>query len=224
MTIRSVIATIIGCTLLLAMIGGGIGYGLGVIAPGYYRGVFSKGREPGFDPVSVGLGQGLTQGTAGGVVVGLAVVALLCWREVRLRQIPGSVSPVADLSTESASPASRALRITGFLLSLVFCLCTGVAFGKLIGERNSYHRRYLEERELIAPLLVGEPALSGVSLLENSIGGVYLTGEVPAVEDLARLRNDVIRVVGERRTKEILAEVSVKRQRHAGEMPRGPQE
>ena len=86
MTIRVAIATIAACTLLLACIGGGIGWALGTFAPGYYRSVFRNGEEAGFDPVSVGIGQGLTQGTTGGVVVGLIVVALFIWRDSRRRQ------------------------------------------------------------------------------------------------------------------------------------------
>jgi hypothetical protein len=85
MTIRYAIATIIGCTLLLAAIGASVGYGLGTFAPGYYRTVFRSSHKPGFDPVTFGVGQGVTQGVVGGVVVGLAVVALLCWRGRRSR-------------------------------------------------------------------------------------------------------------------------------------------
>ncbi len=84
MTIRSAIATIAACTAMLAVIGGGTGWALGTFAPGYYRSVFRNGNEPSFDPVSVGVGQGLTQGTSGGVAVGLVVVALFIWRDTRL--------------------------------------------------------------------------------------------------------------------------------------------
>lgn len=77
MTIRAAIATIIACT----GIGGGIGWGLGTFAPGYYRSVFPSGNQPWFDPVSVGVGQGLTQGTTGGVILGAIVVALLLCRD-----------------------------------------------------------------------------------------------------------------------------------------------
>src|SRR5262249_21201796 len=66
MTIRNAVATVVGCTLLFAAIGATIGYGLGALRPGYYRTVYRVGREPWFDPVSVGIGQGVTQGTGGG--------------------------------------------------------------------------------------------------------------------------------------------------------------
>lgn len=84
MKITSSISTFVGCTLLGAGIGGGIGYALGKLAPGYYRSVFVGGNEPSFDPVAVGIGQGITQGAAGGIVVGLALVVLFIWRDVRM--------------------------------------------------------------------------------------------------------------------------------------------
>ena len=94
MSIRKAMATIVGCTLLFAGVGASLGYALGTLAPGYYRGVFRIGNDPGFDPVDVGLGLGVTQGTAVGVVVGLIVVALFCWREIRLHR--SAVARVQD--------------------------------------------------------------------------------------------------------------------------------
>ena len=65
-------------------IGGGlIGYTLALVAPAYYRGVFSSGREPWFDPVQVGLGLGITQGAVCGVIVGSVVVLAVAWYNSR---------------------------------------------------------------------------------------------------------------------------------------------
>ncbi len=86
MTILAAIATVTGCTVAFATIGAGIGWALGTYSPGYYRSVFQSGNEPWFDPVTVGVGQGLTQGFAGGVVVGLTVVALFVWRDSRFQR------------------------------------------------------------------------------------------------------------------------------------------
>jgi hypothetical protein len=210
-TIRSAIATVVGCILLAAAIGAGIGYALGMLAPEYYRSVFWSGWEPGFDPVRVGVGQGLTQGTAGGVVVGLGVVALLCWREVRLQRIDGPLAPVGNLSAKSGATARRVLLVTGSALALGLCLSTGLVLGLLGGEQSVYHRRFLEEQEAIAPLLASDPAFSKVELHEYSAGGVYLMGEVSTAEDLSRLRVGVIRAVGERRAREVMAAVGVRR-------------
>jgi hypothetical protein len=88
MTIRAAIATIAACMGLLAGLGAGIGWAIGTYSPGYYRSVFPRGNEPWFDPVAVGVGQGLTQGVSGGVVVGLAVVTIFVWRDSRIRRQP----------------------------------------------------------------------------------------------------------------------------------------
>lgn len=76
-----------------------IGYTLGVARPGYYRAVFSSGREPWFDPVAVGLGLGLTQGLIGGLVVGAVVVLAVAWHSSRHR----------TLDIESRSPRAGAM-------------------------------------------------------------------------------------------------------------------
>ena len=60
MTPSSTITTVIKSTLALALAGGVIGIGLGVVSPGYYRTLFAHGHDPSFDPVAVGSGLGLT--------------------------------------------------------------------------------------------------------------------------------------------------------------------
>ncbi len=211
MTVRSAIATIVGCTLLVGAIGASVGYGLGTFAPGYYRSVCRSSREPWFDPVSVGVGYGLTQGTAGGVVVGLALVALLSWRETRLQRVAGSPPPGDGRTAGSGSLARRLLMITGLLLALGFCLSFGVILGLLAGETGAYHRRYLEEKEVIAPILAADPALAAVELDEYPGGGVCLVGDVPTPEDLERLQSGVVRAVGQRRAEEVMGAVGVRR-------------
>lgn len=69
---------IVVVTTIVGAIGGtAIGVLLGLFVPGYYRSVFGGSNMPGFDPVAVGIGQGLTQGIAFGAVVGLGVVAAI---------------------------------------------------------------------------------------------------------------------------------------------------
>jgi len=67
-------AIIIASSLGFAAGGGGVGYALARVAPSYYRGVFSGGDAPGFDPVQVGIGLGVSQGLVAGLVVGSVVV------------------------------------------------------------------------------------------------------------------------------------------------------
>ena len=72
-------------TAVVGALGGlGIGAALGKFVPNYYRSVFMAGRHPDFDPVAVGIGQGLTQGLLLGVATGLVLVGIMCWYKVRL--------------------------------------------------------------------------------------------------------------------------------------------
>lgn len=210
MTIQRAIATIIACTVLLAMIGVSIGYGVGTIAPEYYRSVFRVGRDPAFQPSQVGVGLGLTQGTAGGVFVGLALVALFCWRDIRIQAKSSPVLPPADRPISSGAVAKWLLLTTGLLLALGFFFMAGVGVGGLLGEMGAYHRQYVEEREAIAPALVDDSGFSRIEIREYSGGGAYLMGEVPAPEDLERLRKAVVRALGEARAKEALRPVHVR--------------
>ena len=72
-----------GAVFASALVGGVLGLlmgaALGSMMPAYYRSVFAGGDSPNFDPVAVGIGQGLTQGVVFGGVVGLALVAMYYW-------------------------------------------------------------------------------------------------------------------------------------------------
>jgi hypothetical protein len=70
MTIARAFAINLGSGVGLAAGGAGIGDWLGCAAPAYYWAMFSDGERPGFDPVQVGFGLGLTQGLASGIFVG----------------------------------------------------------------------------------------------------------------------------------------------------------
>ena len=74
MTVARGFAIIVASGASFAAGGGGLGYALARVAPSYYRGVFSSGESPGFDPVQVGIGLGVSQGLIAGLVVGSVVV------------------------------------------------------------------------------------------------------------------------------------------------------
>ena len=57
-----------------AVVGGLLGFGLGVGVPSYYRTVVVGGDDPDFNPVLVGLGLGIPQGAVSGLVIGSVLV------------------------------------------------------------------------------------------------------------------------------------------------------
>lgn len=77
------VAVVFGCAGLGGVMGLAMGAALGTFAPGYYRSLFQDGGEPHFDPVAVGIGQGLTQGTVFGGIIGLLLVAMWYWYHSR---------------------------------------------------------------------------------------------------------------------------------------------
>ena len=69
------------------VVGSGPGLILGVVigkfASGYYRGVFLNGSDASIDPLSMGVGLGLTQGAASGAAVGIVSVVIYVWYRSR---------------------------------------------------------------------------------------------------------------------------------------------
>ncbi|MEO2032148.1 MAG: hypothetical protein ABGZ35_08685 [Planctomycetaceae bacterium] len=78
------VMTVFGSALPGGLTGLGIGAAIGSFVPGYYRSVFTRGGDPNFDPVAVGIGQGLTQGVVFGGITGLSLVALFYWYRSRV--------------------------------------------------------------------------------------------------------------------------------------------
>jgi hypothetical protein len=82
-----------------------------------------------------------------------------------------------------------------------------MSYGLLRGQAGAYKRRYVEERDLIDPVLASHPAFARVEICVYSVGGIYRSGPVGSDEDLERLRVAVAREVGEPRAKVMLAGV-----------------
>jgi hypothetical protein len=82
------------------------------------------------------------------------------------------------------------------------CFSAGLILGLLRGEGGAYHRQYLEERNAIAPILMNDPAFAGVEIHEASDGGVWVGGKVPTQADKNRLREALIRAIGEGRAQQ----------------------
>lgn len=73
-----------------AITGGIAGYALGAFIPDYYRTVLRVPPEFSTDMAHVGLGLGVTQGCAAGLVVGLCIVITLAWFHSRVACPTGS--------------------------------------------------------------------------------------------------------------------------------------
>lgn len=79
MTVLRGFAITIASGLAFACCGALAGYALGAFAPDYYRAVFHIPPQVDIDPKQAGLGLGLTQGSAAGLVVGLTIVIAVAW-------------------------------------------------------------------------------------------------------------------------------------------------
>jgi hypothetical protein len=204
MTIRNAIITVISCTLLFAAVGASIGYGLGALRPGYYRTVYRVGQAPWFDPVSVGIGQGVTQGAGGGAVIGVLLVAIMSWRETRLQRVSARV---VSTGSQASAPMSKSvalplLVITSSIIILGACFSLGGLVGGLLAEQGAYHRRFVEEHRALGPALANDLAFARVEICEDV--GVFLVGEVATPADLERLRSVVAKSLGESRAKDVM--------------------
>jgi hypothetical protein len=203
MTVARGFAIIIASGAVGAIGGGALGYSLGRFTPSYYRSVFHGGESLAFDPVQVGIGLGVSQGLIAGLVVGsIVVLAVRSFRDLS----------VARIASERGDGVSRRLMlIAGGLLALGLCFGSGLVIGLMRGTRDTYHLRYLEEREAIAPAIGADPAFARVEVEERSNGGVELVGEVPSSADLGRLRGLIVRRLGEHRANEAMLAVGVSR-------------
>ena len=83
MSAQKALTIVFGAALVFALIGTLIGAALGTLCPDYYRTVFRSGDSPEFDPLQVGIGLGITQGIAAGTVIGIVILGVLAWAEVR---------------------------------------------------------------------------------------------------------------------------------------------
>ncbi|MBS0267291.1 MAG: hypothetical protein JSS02_35530 [Planctomycetes bacterium] len=208
MTIRLALSTLVACTLLGAAGGAGLGLAIAKFAPGYYHTVFANPDHPRFDPTEIGLGLGLTQGTLLGLGVGLVLVTLACWRAIRRDRStsPNSAPPPAALPGKAA----RILRFSIACLALGLALTCGLVVGLVLGNSQTYHLRYLEERAALATLIADDPAFAGIHFDERSDGGVFLMGTVSNADDQARLHEITRRALGERRAKQAFYDVEIR--------------
>ena len=80
---------VFGCAGVGGVLGLGIGAALGAFVPDWDRSVFRGGADAHFDPIAVGIGQGLTQGVVFGGITGLVLSASA------MRSPPGQIGDYA---------------------------------------------------------------------------------------------------------------------------------
>lgn len=196
--IRSV-ATVAGCSLLFAVIGGGIGLGVGLFNPDHYRRVFRDGQVSGFDPVSSGASAGLGEGAAGGACVGVLLVAI--------HVMAGLPRPLT-----SRPLVRRILTGVAAAMALGSCLGSTLFVGRLKGDADATRYRNRADQALVEPHLSADPAFAGLQVKVNSGDqGIRLDGRIPTEADRRRLREEVVRLFGEPRERMIMAGVYVER-------------
>jgi len=83
MTVLRGFSITIASGLAFACVGAIAGYVLGRVAPDYYRTVFRIPPDIPLDPAQAGLGLGVTQGCAAGLIVGLVIVVAVAWHNSR---------------------------------------------------------------------------------------------------------------------------------------------
>lgn len=83
MNLSKALTCIAVCVVIGGNVGLGIGWLLGRKTPGFYDATFPNAAETGIDPVDIGIGLGLAQGSVLGLVTGCVAVLATTWYAVR---------------------------------------------------------------------------------------------------------------------------------------------
>jgi hypothetical protein len=94
----------------------------------------------------------------------------------------------------------------GLWVGLALSCVGGYVVGSWFGHHEERHLRFVHERDLITPVLAGDPAFENVSVLEETGpgGGIILIGTVKTRTALDRLRAELVRSFGEPRANTLL--------------------
>lgn len=87
MSLGKAIGLVAGSTVVLAAVGYGLGLALASLQPNYYMVVFGLKEEERVHISTVASVTGLLQGMFAGLIVGVALVAILVWREIALTRV-----------------------------------------------------------------------------------------------------------------------------------------
>jgi hypothetical protein len=101
----------------------------------------------------------------------------------------------------------RAAAIVVCLVFLVVSLMCVWFAGAHTGGYRERHKRYLDEHDLVAPVLASDPAFADIRIGEETGpgGGIFLVGKVKVGPALDRLKAELVRLFGEPRAKDLLS-------------------
>jgi hypothetical protein len=112
MTLVRAFLTVAASSAVCTLVGVGLGALMGLIAPDFYQMSFRDGLWPGIDPVQIGIGFGLNAVVFSGVVIGLVVVAIVTYYELRSQearqpdtQAESNLWPLSESARRSRGPS-----------------------------------------------------------------------------------------------------------------------
>jgi hypothetical protein len=106
--------------------------------------------------------------------------------------------------------------LLGALCGGFICLAVGIYSGAWAIDTALRHARYVEERDAldaIVPPIAKDPAFKDVHITEESSGIVWISGYVPTTADKKRLKDLVIRALGERHGESLMTHVHARDER-----------
>lgn len=210
MSVTRGVAIIVVCGACFGAAGGLLGFTLGVVAPAYYRGVFRAGDDPGFEPVQVGLGLGVTQGLICGVFIG-SVVVLAAALSTRPRLEDGPVALSAERAAAAYPRPSRLRHAFGFVAVVVAIAgggAIGFVVGAVVGQSQLYRQSTDAKLAKIRPVLKDQ-RFEGVVADYSSAAQVYLIGKVGSGQAYKALAEKLRFLFGDEETKFMMGNIQV---------------
>ncbi len=106
MTLSRAFVAVAGCVVVCTAGGIGLGVALGFFAPDFYRATLPRNPSANFNPIQIGLGFGLNAGVFSGIVIGLLIVAIVAYFEMRTAEANRPRQPDTPQELETTSSSS----------------------------------------------------------------------------------------------------------------------
>jgi hypothetical protein len=114
MTLFRAFRAVTCCTIACTLVGVGLGAAMGYFAPDYYYATLPRDIRFSLDPVHIGIANGVNMGLFSGIVIGLIIVAIVTYYELRSArpvEPPEGDSPrESGISADQPTTAIRANR------------------------------------------------------------------------------------------------------------------